>query len=80
MEDAMGRRRGYCIHRRCEPMERPMQTGLNLLAEAKKRKQKEIVVILMTRHRLDQLGKLQLGELATRGYLYAAQGSLSKKR
>ena len=25
MEDAMGRRRGYCIHRRCEPMERPMQ-------------------------------------------------------
>jgi hypothetical protein len=34
-----------------------MQTGLNLLAEAKKRKQKEIVVILMTRHRLDQLGK-----------------------
>jgi hypothetical protein len=26
MEDAMGRRRGYCIHRRCEPMELPMQT------------------------------------------------------
>jgi hypothetical protein len=26
MEDAMGRRREYCIHRRrCEPMERPMQ-------------------------------------------------------
>src|SRR3974377_2246861 len=22
----MGRRRGYCIHRRCEPMELPMQT------------------------------------------------------
>ncbi len=26
MEDAMGRRPGYCIHRRCEPMELPMQT------------------------------------------------------
>jgi transposase len=33
MEDAMGRRRGYCIHRRCEPMERPMQ-NLNDLSRS----------------------------------------------
>jgi hypothetical protein len=26
MMDAMGRRRGYCIHHRCEPMELPMRT------------------------------------------------------
>jgi hypothetical protein len=30
MEDAMGRRRGYCIIVRCEPMELPMQTLNNL--------------------------------------------------